>query len=106
MRAALSGSTLAQYELALMLTRRNTDSRGNVIEPDLIQTDVWFRLGASNPEYNNSQVRAAIEPKLTTAELEQAKKLAADWHPLDFERLKATQIPVPGREGRTCPPMT
>ena len=105
MRAALMGSTLAQYELASMLTRRSTDSRGNVIEPDLIQADVWFRLGARDPEYNNSQVRAAIEPKLTTAELEQAKKRVADWHALDFERLKATQIAVPGREARTCPPM-
>jgi TPR repeat protein len=106
MRAALMGSTVAQYELALMLTRRSTDTRGNVIEPDLVQADMWFRLGARDAAYNNSQVRAAIEPKLTTAELEQAKKLVAGWKPLDLAQLKATPISVPGREGRTCPPMT
>ena len=105
-RAASMGSTLAQYELATMLTRRSSDSRGNVIEPDLIQADFWFRLGARNPEYNNSQVRAAIEPKLTTAQLDQAKKMVADWRELDFDRMKATAIAVPGKEGRTCPPMT
>jgi hypothetical protein len=89
-----------------MLTRRSTDSRGNVIEPDLVQADVWFRLGARDATYNNSQVRAAIEPKLTTAELEQAKKQVAAWKPLDLQQLKATPIKIPGPEGRTCPPMT
>lgn len=105
-RAASMGSTLAQYELATMLTRRSSDSRGNVIEPDLVQADFWFRLGARNPEYNNSQVRAAIEPKLTTAQLDQAKKMVAGWRELDFERMKAKAIAVPGKEGQTCPPMT
>jgi TPR repeat protein len=85
-RAAQMGSTLAQYELALMLTRRSSDSRGNVIEPDLVQADFWFRLGARSPDYNNSQVRGAIEPKLTTAQLDQAKKLVAGWRQLDFDQ--------------------
>jgi TPR repeat protein len=105
MRAALMGSTLAQYELALMLSRSNSDSRGNVIEADLVHADAWFRLAARDTRYNNSQVRAAIEPKLTTAELEQAKKLASDWRELDFNQLKATAINAPGREGRACPLM-
>jgi len=106
MRAALMGDSLAHYELALMRSRRNSDSRGNVIEPDLIQADFWFRLGARDREYDNSQVRGAIEPKLTTAQLDQVKKMVADWHKLDFEQMKATPIAIPGDERRTCPPMT
>ena len=106
MRASLMGDSLAHYELALMRTRRNSDSHGNVIESDLIQADFWFRLGARNREYDNSQVRGAIEPKLTTAQLDQVKKMVAGWHPLDFEQMKATPITIPGNESRTCPPMT
>jgi TPR repeat protein len=105
MRASLMGDSLAHYELALMRTRRNSDSHGNVIESDLIQADFWFRLGARNREYDNSQVRGAIEPKLTTAQLDQVKKMVAGWHPLDFEQMKATPITIPGNESRTCPPM-
>ena len=105
-RASLMDSGLAQYELALMLSRRNSDSLGNVIEPDLVQADFWFRLGARDREYDNSQVRGSIEPKLTTAQLDQVKKRIAAWHKLDFEQMKATQITVPGNERRTCPPMT
>ena len=106
MRAALMGSALAQYELALMLTQRNSDKRGNVIEPDLVQADYWFRLGARDRQYDNSQVRAAIEPKLTTAQLDQAKKMVAGWRQLDLEQVKATPITVPGSDKRACPPMT
>jgi hypothetical protein len=54
------GDSLARYELALVRSRRNSDSRGNVIEPD--PADFWFRLGARNRDYDNSQVRAAVEP--------------------------------------------
>jgi TPR repeat protein len=106
MRASLMGDSLAHYELALMRSRRNSDSRGNVIEPDLIQADFWFRLGARDREYDNSQVRGAIEPKMTTAQLDQVKKMIADWHKLDFDQMKATPITIPGNETRTCPPMT
>jgi TPR repeat protein len=106
MRAAMMGMPLAQYELALMRTRRTSDRRGNVIAPDLIQADFWFRLGARDPEYDNSQVRGAIEPKMTTAQLDQVKKMVGDWHKLDFEQMKAAKIAVPGDAARTCPAMT
>jgi TPR repeat protein len=102
-RASLMDSKLAQYELALMRSRNVSDNRGNVLDPDLVEA--WFRLGARDPEYNNSQVRAAIEPKMTTAQLDEARKRAAAFHALDFEKMKATAIPVPGQPGRTCPPM-
>jgi TPR repeat protein len=105
-RAAMMGSALAQYELALMLTRDTSDRRGNAIAPDLIQADYWFRLGARDPEYDNSQVRGAIEPKMTTAQLDQVKKMVDDWHKLDFEQVKAAKITVPGNAARTCPAMS
>jgi hypothetical protein len=88
-----------------MLTRHNSDRRGNVIAPDLIQADFWFRLGARDSEYDNSQVRGAIEPKMTTAQLDQVKKMVKDWHKLDFEQMKATKIAIPGDATRTSPAM-
>jgi hypothetical protein len=104
MRAALMGGRLAQYELAQMLTRRSSDSRGNVIEPDLLEADVWFRLGARSASYNNTQVRARIEPELTTAQLDKVKQRVAAWHDLNFAEMKAVPLAIPG-EGQTCPPM-
>jgi TPR repeat protein len=104
-RASLMDSKLAQYELALMRSRDVGDHRGNVLEPDLVEADVWFRLGARDPEYNNSRVRAGIEPKMTTAQLDEVRKRVAAFRALDFQRMKATEILVPGQRGRTCPPM-
>jgi TPR repeat protein len=104
-RASLMDSKLAQYELALMRSRRVSDTRDNALEPDLVEADVWFRLGARDPEYNNSQVRAGIEPKMMTAQLEEARKWVTAFHALDFQKMKATEIPVPGQPGRTCAPM-
>jgi TPR repeat protein len=103
-RAAMMGSSLAQYELALMLTRHSSDRGGNVIEPDFIQADFWFRLGARDPDYDNSQVRGAIEPKMTTAQLDQVRRMIEAWRRLDFEQMK-TEIEIPGDATRTCPPM-
>ena len=105
MRAALMGSRLAEYELAQMLTRRSSDRRGNVIEPDLVQADIWFRLGARSADYNNAPLRARIEPALTTAQLDDVKKAVAAWHDLSFAEMKATPIAIPGKPGQSCPPM-
>jgi TPR repeat protein len=105
-RAAMMGSALAQYELALMLSRDNSDRRGNAFAADLVQADFWFRLGAREPDYDNSQVRGAIEPKMTTAQLDQAKKMVADWRKLDFAGMQAAKITIPGNVSRACPAMT
>ena len=105
MRAALMDYPIAHYELALVLSRQSSDNHGHVLEPDLIQADFWFRLGARHREHDNSQVRGAIEPKMTTTQLDQVKKMIADWRKLDFEQMKATQIKFPGSETQTCPPM-
>lgn len=105
MRAARMGGRLAEYELAQMLTRSSSDTRGNVIEPDLVEADVWFRLAARTASYNNAQLRARIEPDLTTAQLDEVKKRVGAWRDLSFAEMKATSIAIPGKEGRTCPPM-
>jgi TPR repeat protein len=105
MRAALMDYPIAHYELALVLSRHNSDNHGHELDPDLIQADFWFRLGARNREYDNSQVRASIEPKLTTAQLDQVKKLVTEWHKLDFEQMKATAITFPGTDKAACPPI-
>jgi TPR repeat protein len=81
-RAAMLGSASSQYELALFRSRDESDNRGNAIALDYIQADFWFRLGARNREYDNSQVRGGIEPKMTTAQMDEAKKLVDAWHTL------------------------
>ena len=103
-RAALLDDFTTQYELALMRSRRLEDRRDNVLDVDLIEADTWFRLGARDRNNDNSQVRGYIEPKMTTAQLDEAKKRVAAWKKLSFEEMKAAKIPVPGTD-RTCPPM-
>src|SRR5262249_7216563 len=40
-RAALLDSNLSQYELALMMSRSDSDTFGNERKPDLVQADFW-----------------------------------------------------------------
>jgi len=104
-RAALMDSAQAQEKLSLMYSGGEHDDRGNVLGVDLIQADYWFRLAARSPFHDNSQIRGAIEPKMTTAQMDQAKKMADGWHPLTFEQMKATTIAFPGG-GKNCPAMS
>lgn len=103
-RAAMMDKAAAQYDLALVLSRGEHDDRG-VIPKDLIQADYWFRLGARNPEYDNSQVRGDIEPKMTTAEINEVKKRLAIWHKHEFAEVKAAKIAASADGARQCPPM-
>jgi hypothetical protein len=81
------------------------DDRGNVIPVDLVQADVWFRLAAQSPYHNNSQIRSSIEPNLTTAQLEDAKRQAEAWQPKKYEDLKRLAISLPGTSPpRNCAP--
>ena len=43
---------------------------------------------------------------MTTAQLDQVKKMVGDWHKLDFEQMKAAKIAIPGDATHTCPAMT
>ena len=47
-----------------------------MIAADLVQAGFFFRLAARNPDHDNSQIRGMIEPKMTTAQLQDAKRLA------------------------------
>jgi TPR repeat protein len=63
-----------------------------VVAPDLVQADKWFRLAARDPWHDNPQVRGMIEPKMTSAQLEEARKLVAAWHVLSLPEVMAMEI--------------
>src|ERR1700689_1421696 len=72
-RAALMDSAQAQEKLSLMFSSGEHDDRGEVLAADLIEADFWFRLAARSPYHDNSQIRGGIEPKMTSAQLDEAK---------------------------------
>jgi uncharacterized protein len=111
MRSALLNQVQAQEKLSMIFAQGEKDDRGMVIAPDLIQADVWFRLAARNPNHDNSQIRAMIEPHMTTDQINQAKRLVESWHPRTVQELKTIAIPLPaatpnGASPRDCPGMT
>jgi len=78
-----------------------------VIAPDPIQADMWFRIGARSPFHDNPSIRHSIEMNMTSDELEQAKQLAADWHPRPLAEVLAMTIdppPLKGPAKRPWPP--
>ena len=107
MRAALLDNPRAQEKLALTFEQGETDGRVT-IAADLIQADYWFRLAARNPFHDNSQIRGAIEPKMTSDEMDAAKRLVDAWRLHTFEELKTSPIALPAPAGaspRLCPAM-
>lgn len=110
MRAALLDQAQAEEELSMILARGESDDRSAMIAIDLVQADLWFRLAARNPYRDNSQIRASIEPQMTTEQLGEAKRLFAAWRPRTVQELKTIAIPLPpmalgGPSPRNCPPM-
>ena len=75
MRAALLDQPQAQEKLTSIFSDGAKDDHGTVIDADIVQADMWFRIVARSPYHDNSQNRAAIEPKMTTEQLNQAKRL-------------------------------
>ncbi len=109
-RAALIDNPRAQEQLSLNFTRDEADQRGMRIGADLIQADYWFRLAARSPYHDNSQIRGEIEPKMTSDDLDAAKRLVAAWRPRDFDELKTLPIALPpakagGASPGNCPPI-
>jgi TPR repeat protein len=107
MRAALLDNPRAQEKLSLTFEQGETDGRF-AIAADLVQADYWFRLAARNPFHDNSQIRGAIEPKMTSDELDAAKRLVDAWRPRSLDELKALPIALPapvGASPRQCPAM-
>lgn len=107
-RAALLDEPRAQEELSMILARGERDDRGGAIPIDLVQADLWFRLAARSPYHDNSQIRAMIEPQMTTAQLEEATRLFAAWRPRTPQDLRTLAIPLPGAgpTPRLCPAAT
>lgn len=106
-RAAQLDQKQAQDKLVSIFVNGEKDDRGNVIAVDLMQADVWFRIAARSPFHDNPQYRAAIEPNLTTEQLNEAKRQSDVWQPLKLEDLKLLAIPLPFSSGTkgNCPPM-
>jgi TPR repeat protein len=109
MRAALLNQPQAQEQLSMMFSRGEHDDHGNVIPIDRVQADLWFRLAARSPYHDNSQIRATIEPQMTTEQLNEAKRLVEARQPRKVEELKTLTIALPsaatGAASRTCQAM-
>jgi TPR repeat protein len=110
MRASLLDWARAQEPLALMYARGNKDEHGTQIARDPVQADFWFRLAARSPFHDVPGFRIEIERDMTTSQLNAAKELAANWHPLSFQELKTKTIALPpnvanGASPGTCPQM-
>jgi TPR repeat protein len=95
MRAALLNQPQAQEKLSMMFARGEHDDHGNTVPIDLVQADMWFRLAARSPFHDNSQIRAMIEPQMTTDQISVAKRLVDAWQPRRTEELKALEIALP-----------
>ncbi len=93
-RAALLDNGQAQEKLALTFALGDKDRRA-VLAVDLIQADLWLRVAARSPFHDNSQIRARIEPNLTSDQLNEAKRLFQAWRPMRFEEVKLMSLALP-----------
>ena len=66
---------------------------------DLVQADMWFRLAARSPYHDNSQIRGAIEPKMTSDQINAAQRQVDAWRRHSFAELKTLPIALPARPG-------
>ena len=110
MRAGMLDEPRAQEEISMILARGEHDDHGAAIAVDLVQADLWFRVAARSPYHDNSQIRAMIEPQMTTDQLEAAKRLFAAWRKRTLAELKTLAIPLPpmapgGPSPGNCPAM-
>ncbi len=103
-RAAMLDHKAAQEKLTNVFSLGEKDDRGNVIPADLAQADFWLRLAAQSQYHDNSQMRARIEPNMTTEQLDKVKGQVAAWQPKKIEEIKTLAIPLPGGGGRNCAP--
>ena len=109
-RAGMLDDPRAQEELSMILARGEHDDHGAAIAIDLVQADLWFRVAARSPYHDNSQIRAMIEPQMTTEQLGEAKRLFAAWRRKTLAELKTLAIPLPsmapgGPSPGDCPAM-
>lgn len=94
-RASLLDAARSQEALSTLLSEGAIVNGRTAIAPDPIQADMWFRVAARSPFHDNPSIRLSIESKMTSVELEEAKKLAADWHPRPLQEVLAMTIDPP-----------
>lgn len=105
MRAALVDQPQAQEKLSQIFADGARDDHGTTIAADLVQADLWFRIAARSPYHDNPQIRARIEPRMTTDQLHQAKQLFDAWRPVTIKELRTKTISLPNAVQGNCPPM-
>jgi uncharacterized protein len=76
-RAANQGDALGQFNLGALYFN------GKGVTRDLVQAYVWFELAAAQAESRAVRARAVVTAKMTPAELETARALAAAWRPTE-----------------------
>ena len=103
MRASLIDYPRAQEDLAVVLADGVMLGARIVIAPDPVRADMWLRLAARSPFHDNPAIRYRIETGMTSVQLEQAKKLAADWRPLTLPESLAMTIDPPPVAGAKRP---
>ena len=95
MRAALSDDFAAEEDLSVLLNEGAMTGAHAVIAPDPVTADMWLRLAARSQYHDNPSIRYSIESKMTSVQLDEAKKRAADWHPRLLAEVLAMQIDPP-----------
>jgi len=95
MRAALLDDYAAQENLTVLLADGAMTGAHTVIAPDLVTADMWLRLAARSPYHDNPSIRHSIESKMNSVQLDEAKRLAAEWHPRPLAEVLAMTIDPP-----------
>jgi TPR repeat protein len=95
MRAALLDEYAAQEDLSVLLNEGAMSGARSVIAPDPVAADMWLRLAARSQFHDNSVIRKRIESKMTSVQLDEAKKRAAGWHPRPLAEVLAMEIDPP-----------
>ncbi|HEV2301524.1 MAG TPA: tetratricopeptide repeat protein [Stellaceae bacterium] len=95
MRAALLDDPSAQEMLSEVLAEGAMVGARTVIAPDPVAADMWLRLAARSPYHDNASLRLQIEGNMTSAQLEEAKKRAAEWRPRPLREVLAMAIAPP-----------
>ena len=95
MRAALADDPAAQEMLSGVLMDGAMAGAKTVIAPDPVGADMWLRLAARSQFHDNASLRLRVEEKMTAAQLDEAKKRAAAWHPSTVSEAMAMTIAPP-----------
>ena len=100
MRGALTGYPGSQSELAQLFENGMSVDGAEIVSPDLVSADVWYRLSAKDPIFASPRNRASLEFKMTSAEITEAKKRADAFKPISFAEAMARPIELPPAGGQ------